>query len=458
MSLRSFIYICFPLFVELGLRVTKEVEHKKSMEDYMEKNATRRKLQSSKTQANKTQMTEREFILFMNSQLQKELRQDAYYNQMQRYNKQVGQYNSKLRKTTTELQIPNMGARKEYESATLSAFGQYGFEAIGKGFNELGKYSFNAPSKSRKSYHNSVKSKQQNRIKYRKKKAMQKKIKATLIVLLIFVILSFAFCAMKANCQDELNNQVLIDASNVQYEAPTETITAIDYGNAPVEAISDVEDSAGENAETIEEMQPNAAEGNSNSEILQEEEQQEIEELQQDAAEEQQEIDESIAEEQVAKEEAENDALREQLEQQGTAGGVDYTSVMSIDEAKHDDQFRTVVAIVRQEGGETYEGAYAVISSAYNRCRSRKWQSKGSTIYKQLTAKGQYSWGISEYHNLCKKYLDISEVEEPCVQACYDVMYAGKGPMHNFCSFRSTSETSRKGTKILGNTYFDAVE
>lgn len=441
--------------MELGLRVTKEVEHKKSMEDYMEKNATRRKLQSSKTQANKTQMTEREFILFMNSQLQKELRQDAYYNQMQRYNKQVGQYNSKLRKTTTELQIPNMGARKEYESATLSAFGQYGFEAIGKGFNELGKYSFNAPSKSRKSYHNSVKSKQQNRIKYRKKKAMQKKIKATLIVLLIFVILSFAFCAMKANCQDELNNQVLVDASNVQYEAPTETITDIDSAdaNAPVEAISDVEDSAGENAETIEEMQPNAAEENSNSEILSEEEEQEIEELQQDAEEE-----EDIVEEQAEKEEAEEDALRDQLEQQGTSGGVDYTSVMSIDEAKQNNEFQTVVAIVRQEGGETYEGAYAVISSAYNRCRSRKWQSKGSTIYKQLTAKGQYSWGIAEYHNLCKRYLDISQVEEPCIQACYDVMYAGKEPMHNYCSFRSTSETSRKGTRILGNTYFDAVE
>ena len=411
----------------------------------MEKNATRRKLQSSKTQANKTQMTEREFILFMNSQLQKELRQDAYYNQMQRYNKQVGQYDEKLRKSTLEFQNSNRKFRKQYGPSNWNSVGQY----------------WNSPRKIKKSQHqHSVKVNQfqQNRIKYRKKKAMQKKIKATLIVLLIFVILSFAFCAMKANCQDELNNQVLIDASNVQYEAPTETITAIDYGNAPVEAISDVEDSAGENAETIEEMQPNAAEGNSNSEILQEEEQQEIEELQQDAAEEQQEIDESIAEEQVAKEEAENDALREQLEQQGTAGGVDYTSVMSIDEAKHDDQFRTVVAIVRQEGGETYEGAYAVISSAYNRCRSRKWQSKGSTIYKQLTAKGQYSWGISEYHNLCKKYLDISEVEEPCVQACYDVMYAGKGPMHNFCSFRSTSETSRKGTKILGNTYFDAVE
>lgn len=441
--------------MELGLRVTKEVEHKKSMEDYMEKNATRRKLQSSKTQANKTQMTEREFILFMNSQLQKELRQDAYYNQMQRYNKQVGQYNSKLRKTTTELQIPNMGARKEYESATLSAFGQYGFEAIGKGFNELGKYSFNAPSKSRKSYHNSVKSKQQNRIKYRKNKAMQKKIKATLIVLLIFVILSFAFCAMKANCQDELNNQVLVDASNVQYEAPTETITDIDSAdaNAPVEAISDVEDSTGEIAETIEEMQPDAAEENSNSEILSEEEEQEIEELQQDAEEE-----EDIVEEQAEKEEAEEDALRDQLEQQGTSGGVDYTSVMSIDEAKQNNEFQTVVAIVRQEGGETYEGAYAVISSAYNRCRSRKWQSKGSTIYKQLTAKGQYSWGIAEYHNLCKRYLDISQVEEPCIQACYDVMYAGKEPMHNYCSFRSTSETSRKGTRILGNTYFDAVE
>ena len=69
---------------------------------------------------------------------------------------------------------------------------------------------------------------------------------------------------------------------------------------------------------------------------------------------------------------------------------------------------------------------------------------------------GQFSWGISKYHDNCKKYLDMSNVNAQVIQACYDVMYGGKSkPMHNFCSFRSTSETKRQGQEILGNTYFD---
>lgn len=160
---------------------------------------------------------------------------------------------------------------------------------------------------------------------------------------------------------------------------------------------------------------------------------------------------------QKEEEEAEKERLKEQLLNQGTAGGIDYTSVMSLEEAKQDNQFQIVVAIVRQEGGKSYESAYAIISSAYNRCRCKNWQQYGFSIYQQLTAKGQYSWGISKYRDLCTKYLDMNNVETPCIQACYDIMYGGKQPMHNYCSFRSTSETKKKGMNIEGNTYFDPI-
>lgn len=170
-----------------------------------------------------------------------------------------------------------------------------------------------------------------------------------------------------------------------------------------------------------------------------------------------QEREAQVAEEKMqAEEEAQKEALRNQLASQGTSGGVDYSSIVSLDQAMADEQFQTVVAIVRQEGGDTYDGAYAVISTAYNRCRANKWKSHGSTIYAQLTSNGQYSWGISKYHSLCEKYLDINIVEQPVIQACYDVMYGGKAPMHQYCSFRSASKIARNGEKICGNTYFDA--
>lgn len=164
-----------------------------------------------------------------------------------------------------------------------------------------------------------------------------------------------------------------------------------------------------------------------------------------------------VEEERKKAAEAEQAALKKRLDDEGSEGG-NYSSVMSLDEAKQNEQFQVVVAIVRQEGGPSYEGAYAVISSAYNRCRSKKWQRFGKSIYKQLTAGGQFSWGISKYHDNCKKYLDMSNVNAQVIQACYDVMYGGKQPMHNFCSFRSTSETKRQGQEILGNTYFDPLE
>ena len=156
--------------------------------------------------------------------------------------------------------------------------------------------------------------------------------------------------------------------------------------------------------------------------------------------------------------EAEKQAALKQQLANGTTGGVDYTSVMSLEEAKQNDQFKVVVATVRTEGGPSYDGAYAVISSAYNRCRDKRWQRLGKSIYKQLTAKGQYSWGISQYHDHVLKFLDMSNVEDEVIQACYDVMYKGKPPMHSFCSFRSASETTRQGQNILGNIYFDVVD
>lgn len=109
-------------------------------------------------------------------------------------------------------------------------------------------------------------------------------------------------------------------------------------------------------------------------------------------------------------------------------------------------------AIVRQEGGSSYESSLAVVSSAVNRTNSPRWKRNGSTIYEQLTAKGQYCYSIDTHW---VKYLG-GNVPEYVKRAVADAM-EGK-TNHPYTSFRSygasTAAQRSSGINIGGNVYF----
>ena len=115
-------------------------------------------------------------------------------------------------------------------------------------------------------------------------------------------------------------------------------------------------------------------------------------------------------------------------------------------------ELETIWAVVRQEGGGSYESALAVVSSAVNRIHSSRWARNGSTIYEQLTAKGQYCYSIDSHW---VKYLG-GNVPEYVKQAVADGM-EGK-TNHPYTSFRSygasTSAQRASGVTIGGNVYF----
>lgn len=109
-------------------------------------------------------------------------------------------------------------------------------------------------------------------------------------------------------------------------------------------------------------------------------------------------------------------------------------------------ELETIWAIVRQEGGSSYESALAVVSSAVNRTNSSSWKRNGSTIYEQLTAKGQYCYSIDRYW---VKYLG-GNVPEYVKQAVADAM-EGK-TNHPYTCFRGYYVSG--ATQIGGNYYF----
>lgn len=109
-------------------------------------------------------------------------------------------------------------------------------------------------------------------------------------------------------------------------------------------------------------------------------------------------------------------------------------------------QLEVIWAVVRQEGGSSYESALAVASSAMNRTKSSRWSSKGSTMYAQLTAPGQYCYSIDRHW---VKYLG-GNVPEYVKQAVSDAM-EGK-TNHPYTCFRGGYVSG--GVNIGGNYYF----
>ena len=112
------------------------------------------------------------------------------------------------------------------------------------------------------------------------------------------------------------------------------------------------------------------------------------------------------------------------------------------------DQYSVLIAVVRQEGGDSYESAYAVMSTIVNRVNQGGW---GSGIWGVITAPGQFeAYGAGHYY----RHLGVSH---PSVeQAIQDVL--SYGPSHSMNSFWESGYADmmgRSGVDIGGNRYFN---
>lgn len=116
----------------------------------------------------------------------------------------------------------------------------------------------------------------------------------------------------------------------------------------------------------------------------------------------------------------------------------------------------TIYAIVASECSSSYEGALAVMTCVLNRCVSDAWSKfGGNNPYAQITATGQFSYGIPKYANSHKKYLNGNSPEH--VKKAVDDALAG-ARNHQYTSFRTDSAQTRQihpnGEEIGGNWYF----
>lgn len=111
-----------------------------------------------------------------------------------------------------------------------------------------------------------------------------------------------------------------------------------------------------------------------------------------------------------------------------------------------EDELNTIFAVVRQEGGPTYESAQAVMSTVINRLNSPEWSWCGNTVMEQLTYPSQFCYSLDNYW---KRYLD-GNVEDAVKEAVVDVLNGNVS--HSFTSFRGGYVNG--GVNIGDNWYF----
>lgn len=120
------------------------------------------------------------------------------------------------------------------------------------------------------------------------------------------------------------------------------------------------------------------------------------------------------------------------------------------------DDMDLIYAIVASECASSYEGSLAVISCVLNRC-DQNWGNHGTDPLSQITARGQFSYGIDKYKNAHKKYLN-GKAPEHTKRAVNDAI-SGRARNHSYTSFRTDSAKARtnhpNGKSIGGNWFFN---
>jgi len=128
------------------------------------------------------------------------------------------------------------------------------------------------------------------------------------------------------------------------------------------------------------------------------------------------------------------------------------------------DEFKVVVAIVLSEAeGNSYEDAYAVINTIYNRTHSKNWirsvnghfgKNKGYSLYYQAISPNQFTvYKSGAYRKHLNNTTSIG------YDAIIDFLYTEK-TMHNYLSFRSHSIKIKNSESFSskGNNYFNVMK
>lgn len=127
------------------------------------------------------------------------------------------------------------------------------------------------------------------------------------------------------------------------------------------------------------------------------------------------------------------------------------------------EEFRVLSAIVLSEAeGNSYDDAYAVINTIYNRTHAKNWvrsvnghfgKGKGNNLYYQAISPGQFTVYKSGSY---KRHLN--DTKSVGYDAIIDFLYS-EDIMHNYLSFRSHS-IKIKGSESYskhGNNYFSVL-
>ena len=127
------------------------------------------------------------------------------------------------------------------------------------------------------------------------------------------------------------------------------------------------------------------------------------------------------------------------------------------------DEFNVLSAIVLTEAEfNSYDDAYAVINTIYNRTHSKTWvkminkrmgNNKGNSLYYQAIAPRQF---VVYEHGSYKK--NLGNTESAAYDAIIDFLYTEE-VMHNYLSFRAHSIKIRNSEAFSekGNNYFNVL-
>lgn len=127
-------------------------------------------------------------------------------------------------------------------------------------------------------------------------------------------------------------------------------------------------------------------------------------------------------------------------------------------------EFNTLTAIVLSEAqSNSYEDAYAVINTIYNRTHAKNWvrscgsyfgKNNGQSLYYQAIMPNQF---VVYQHGTFTRYLNRTDLNG--YNAVIDFLYDEK-IMHNYLSFRANNIviTGSEKFSTMGNNYFNTLE